>query len=106
MSRENRRFRRESVTVEVYYENKKNLAVGGCIVKNISEGGVCVRICAFFPVGTILDLQFKMPMTHESIKVKGKIMWINKAPYNEEWNVGLEMLEDRHYRKSLNNTSI
>jgi Tfp pilus assembly protein PilZ len=99
MSREQRRFRREKIFAEVYYQDEKNLLDGGCLAKDISEGGVCIKIKQFFPVGSILELQFKLPLTPEIFHVKGRIMWINKTPFNELWEVGLEIIEDRHYRQ-------
>lgn len=99
MSREQRRHRRERMVAEVYYQSNKNVKAGGCVAKDISLGGVCIKIGEFFPVGSILDLQFKLPLSHQAFNVKGKIMWINKKPYNEEWDVGLEILKDATYLK-------
>ena len=99
MTRENRRYRRESMPAEVFYKNEKTHSTGGCIAKNVSEGGVCIKVKEFFPIGTVIDLQFKLPLSETAFNVKGKVMWINKSPYNELWEAGIEIQGDRQFPK-------
>ena len=94
-----RRHQREKMVAEVFFKDEKNQAFGGCIAKDVSESGVCILIREFFPIGTILELQFKLPLSTTTFFVKGKVVRSNKMPYNEQWEVGLEIIEDRHYRQ-------
>jgi Tfp pilus assembly protein PilZ len=97
MSRERRRHHRARMIGEVNYKAEKKQSFGGCIAKDVSESGVCIKIDEFFPVGSVLDLQFKLPLSSTAFYVQGKIMWINKMPYNEQWEAGLEIIKDKSY---------
>lgn len=99
MGRERRRHFREKMVAEVWYKSEKNQSFGGCVTKNISEKGVCVQIREFFQVGTILDLQFKLPLSQTFFFVKGKVVRVNQMPYNELWELGLEVLTDANYEE-------
>ena len=100
MDKEKRRHQREKMIADVYYKDEKRQSFGGCVAKNVSESGVCINIGEFFPVGTILDLQFKLPLSPTAIYVKGKVVRVNKSPFNEErWEIGLEILMDLKYLK-------
>jgi len=99
MNKDKRRHPREKMIADVYYKDEKKQSFGGCVAKNVSESGVCIKIGEFFPVGTILDLQFKLPLSPMAIYVKGKVVRVNKSPFNELWEVGLEMIADITYAK-------
>lgn len=85
------------MVARLYYKDKKNQWVGGCVAKDVSEGGVCIDLNESFPVGTILELQFNLPLSLASFNVKGKIVRIKKSPDNEQWEAGVEMLTDINY---------
>lgn len=97
MVNDKRRHQRKKMPAGVYYKDEKKQSFDGCIAKDVSESGVCIRLKEFFPIGTVLDLQFKLPLSLSAIYVKGKIRWINKMSYNEEWEAGLEIFMDKHY---------
>ena len=85
MFNEKRRHQRKKMPAEVYYKDEKKQSFGACIAKDVSESGVCIKLKEFFPVGTVLDLQFKLPLSLSAIYVRGKIRWINQMPYSEVW---------------------
>lgn len=95
--KEKRRHPREKMVAEVFYKDDKKQAFGGCIAKDISEGGVCIQVREFFPLGAIIELQFKLPLSITTFYVKGKVVRITQTPYNEQWEVGLEMIPDAKY---------
>ena len=95
--KQNRRHLRKKMIAEVCYKDEKNKSCGGCVAKNVSERGACIKIGRFFPVGTTLNLEFKLPLSPTSFYVKGKIMWISKLPHNEQWEAGLEIIMDTVY---------
>ncbi len=99
MNNEKRRHTREKIVAEVFYLDEKDKLAGGCVAKDVCESGVCIKIKEFFPIGTILDLQFRLPLSSDSFNVKGKIKWINKTPYGEQWEAGMEILPDNRYMK-------
>ena len=97
MSKEKRRHSREKMMAEIYYKTEKNQWIGGCLAKDVSESGVCIQIKEYFPIGTVLDLQFNLPLSLTSFYVKGKIVRVAKIPDIDIWEVGLEMLTDINY---------
>jgi len=97
MAKENRRHFRERMIAEVGYKNEKNQSFGGCLAKDISESGVCIKIREFIPIGTMLELQFKLPLSNTFFYIKGKVMRINKTINNDEWEAGLEMQMNTTY---------
>lgn len=99
MNEENRRHPREKMIADVYYKDEKKQLYGGCVAKNVSESGVCINIEEFIPVGTVLDLQFKLPLSPIAFYVKAKVVRINKIPYSEQWEAGLEMVMDVNYER-------
>lgn len=56
-------------------------AQGTGIIKDISEGGLCVVLEKYMPEGTLLKLRFQLPDNPRSpaIETAGKIIWIKKA---------------------------
>jgi Tfp pilus assembly protein PilZ len=54
---------------------------GTGIIKNISEGGLCVIVEKYMPEGTLLKLRFQLPDSprSSSIETAGKVIWIEKA---------------------------
>jgi hypothetical protein len=93
----NRRHTRKKMAGEVSYKDDKKQSFGGCIAKDVSESGACIKIGEFFPVGTVLELSFKMPSSTGPCHVRGKIRWINKLPYGEQWEAGLEFETNTAY---------
>ena len=97
MDQDKRRHHRKRMVAEVGFKSEQKQSFGGCIAKDVSESGVCIKIGEFFPVGTTLDLQFKLPLSSTAVYVKGKIVRINKSPFNDQWEVGLEIIKDATY---------
>lgn len=50
--------------------------------KDISIGGMCFITYSPLPIGTVLNLKFKLKEEQEPIIIKGKIVW------NEMFNIG------------------
>jgi hypothetical protein len=92
-----RRHDREKMEAEIYYRAEDQQWTGGCISKDVSESGVCIQVKESFPIGTIIELQFNLPLSLTSFFVKGKIVRVNKMPDNERWEIGLEMLTNINY---------
>ena len=99
MDANRRRHHREKISAQVFYKDEKDAVFGGCVAKNVSEKGVCIIIERFFPVGTILNLQFRLPLSITAFYANAKIVRIAKAPYGEQWEAGLEMLVEEKYAK-------
>ncbi len=55
-------------------------------LENVSIGGAFIRTRTMYPVGTEMDLKFKLPDDHEAIDVKGEVVWTYDQPGNREPN--------------------
>ena len=97
--KQKRRHRREKMIAEVWYKDEKKHSFGGCISKDVSVNGVCIKIEEFVAVGTLLDLEFRLPLSKTPFYIKGKVMWINKLPLNEQWEVGLQIVTETDYAR-------
>ncbi len=97
MGKDIRQHHRSILLSEVSYRHEKNPMFGGCIAQDVSESGIKIKILEFFPPGSPLELQFKLPMSPKAFVVKGKVAWINKLPYNEQWEVGVDFKMDAEH---------
>jgi len=57
---------------------------------NVSRGGIFLSTHNPLPVGTTLNLRFNLPDDHRTIKVTGKVVWINEIkPGKKNLNPGM-----------------
>jgi hypothetical protein len=59
MYKDKRRHLREKMVAEVFYKDEKKQSFGGCVAKNVSEGGVCIHIGEFVPLGCTSSALFR-----------------------------------------------
>jgi uncharacterized protein (TIGR02266 family) len=71
------------------------------MTENISEGGIFVATHHMLPIGSILELQFRIPTTDEMLAVEGEVRWIRppKALANEANIFGAE--DDNRMRSGM-----
>jgi c-di-GMP-binding flagellar brake protein YcgR len=48
------------------------------VTKDISQGGICIRLLEKFQPGTILELNFSMQRLNKLIIAKGRIVWVRQ----------------------------
>ena len=97
MKNNHRKHDRTDMKAEVWYRQDASRSFGGCVAEDVSENGVKLKVGEFFPPGTILELQFKLPLSPTAFIVKGKVTRIAKLPYNEQWELGVDLLMDKNY---------
>jgi len=61
------------------------------VTKNLSIGGVKILSEEFFPKEKTLKININL--INEIIEVKAKVVWCNKEPYSERYQMGLCFLE-------------
>ena len=52
--------------------------------RNISEGGLFVATDAPPKVGTVIQMRFQIPGENSSLKVEGKVKWVNASKDGRE----------------------
>lgn len=62
---------------------------GGCLSWDLSEGGLRFRAYSFIPLNTDLSVEFSVE-NDRTVKLVGRVVWIQKLPHSEQYNLGLE----------------
>lgn len=71
--------------------------VSNALSRDIGRGGVCFTATDFIPVNTLLFVAL-LPKD-EPLRASGKIVWVQKVPYGERYNIGLQFTEINDYNK-------
>jgi len=53
-------------------------------IANVGEGGLFIHTTKNLPVGSLLDLEFSLPDTNQSITTKGKVVWARPQDMSTE----------------------
>ena len=90
---ERRTHRRITFNADITFASDTNFYTG--FTRDISGGGVFVATYNVFPVGTVMDLELKMPDSGDPIKVKGEVRWSAEANEDSDGHpgVGLRFLD-------------
>ena len=67
---------------------------GGCLAADISDGGMKVSLNNFVPVDTELSLEVQLA-SQRIVDCVANIVWIEKMPYMDRYQVGLKFKEER-----------
>ena len=62
------------------------------VVKNISRGGVRIRVDAFIPIQNRLYIYLQLP-THQTIEVQVKPAWIVELPHLGKYELGARFVD-------------
>ena len=91
--------RRQSIRVECEFSTTfRDLDSGnpgrieGAVVKNISRGGVKIRVDAFIPIQDRLYIYLHLP-SHHTIEVQVKPAWIDELPHLGKYEVGARFVD-------------
>ena len=68
-----REHARDDVELEVSLESESNFYVG--LSENLSEGGLFIATHLVRPVGTSIEISFKLPHVAEPIRAAGTVRW-------------------------------
>ena len=92
--------RRQSIRTECEFpSNFRNLEAGSnshkiceTLVKNISRGGICIRVDEFIPIRSPLYFYLQLP-NHETIEVRLTPAWIAEMPNWGTYEMGACFVE-------------
>jgi uncharacterized protein (TIGR02266 family) len=71
-----RQHPRHNVELEVTLESETNFYMG--LTENVSEGGLFIATHVLKPLGTQIEVSFKLPEMSEPIKVMGTVRWVRE----------------------------
>lgn len=91
VSYEKRNFRRARFSEAVNYSVKGHYLSGGCVGKDLSEGGLRINLSEFLPVHSEVSLLIRLN-SRTTLECNGRVIWIEKSPHMERYEAGLEFL--------------
>jgi len=68
----------------------------GSLSCDISEGGIRLNITHFLPLNTEILLRIKLNSAR-IVECRGRVMWIQRIPFSERYQVGLEFIKDEDF---------
>ena len=83
-----RKSQRTDLVVRVDYQTVDELFSD--FARNINEGGIFVETATPHPLGTLVDLQFKLPGSDEPIRIKGTVVRLSDGEGGELPGLGIE----------------
>lgn len=95
---EKRRFPRLTVSIKIEYKLFEDKSAPFLVTstKDISAGGLCLRVFDQFEVGNILQLRFTLPGLPRFIFAKGRVVWIKelgRLGKGKAFELGIEFIE-------------
>lgn len=91
---EKRVAKRVSFKEPVGFQFKDPSRFGGCLGCDLSETGVRINFSDFVPLGTELLIQLQLA-EKKVVERIGKVVWVQKFPFMDRYQVGLQFLNDR-----------
>jgi len=88
-----RQFRRMAHSGPVQYQFKDPSQFGGCVSRDLSEGGVHIRMNDFMPLNTELTLKIRLA-GENVVECSGRVVWVEKSRFGDSYQAGLDALLD------------
>jgi uncharacterized protein (TIGR02266 family) len=82
-----RQHLRHNVELEVTMESETNFYMG--LTENLSEGGLFIATHVLKPLGTQIEVSFKLPEAPETIKVTGTVRWLREYSPTSDTSPGM-----------------
>jgi len=92
-AQDKRQFRRIRHSKPVQFQFKDPELFGGCISKDLSEGGLQVRLNQFVPLDSELTLVIHLA-DENIVECVGRVVWVEKSRFGESYDVGLMFSDD------------
>ena len=83
-----RKSQRTDLVVRVDYQTVDELFSD--FARNVNEGGIFVETLTLHPLGTAVDLQFRLPGGDEPVRVKGSVVHVSDGEDGESAGLGIE----------------
>ena len=78
---------RHDVELDVSLESESNFYLG--LTENLSEGGLFIATHVIKPMGTKVEVSFKLPHVAEPIKAVGVVRWIRQYSETSDTSPGM-----------------
>lgn len=88
-----RQFHRMLYTEPVQYQFNDPGQFGGCVARDLSEGGVRIYMNDFVPLNTELTLKIRLA-DENIIECTGRVVWVEKSRFGDSYQAGLMFSQD------------
>jgi uncharacterized protein (TIGR02266 family) len=82
-----RQHPRHNIELEVTMESETNFYLG--LTENLSEGGLFIATHVLKPLGTQIEVSFKLPDAPEPTKVTGTVRWLREYSPTSDTSPGM-----------------
>jgi c-di-GMP-binding flagellar brake protein YcgR len=89
LAAERRNFKRIRFDQPVQFQFKDPSCWGGCLSRDISEGGIRVNSSGFVPLHTELILRIQLA-AERVVEGVAHVVWVAKLPWMDRYRLGLE----------------
>ncbi len=95
ITEERRRYSRINFRIPMRYRKiEANMReFKGSLMKDISAGGARMTIFEFLPLNLRLATEIPLISGLRPIRGAGRVAWVNKVAYGDQYDVGLEFIE-------------
>lgn len=93
---EKRRYSRIELRQPIQFQSTNCALERGSLSCDLSEGGVCVDMYDFLPMGTELTLRICLAV-EKIVEYVGRVVWVRKYPFADRYQVGLEFSGDKTF---------
>lgn len=90
METEQRQYVRIPFREPVGFRMRGPKGFGGCLAYDLSENGIRINFDQFVPLHSNMDFQMQFGNNPELFNVKGRVVWVQKVPHSERYQVGLQ----------------
>jgi uncharacterized protein (TIGR02266 family) len=88
-----RAHHRHDVELDVSLEGESNFYLG--LTENLSEGGLFIATHAIKPIGTTVEVSFKLPHVAEAIQAVGVVRWVREYSETSDTSPGIGVRFER-----------
>ena len=88
---ERRKFTRLGSRLPLQYRGER--AFRYVLTKDIGEGGIKFLSTDFIPVSSKLVVELSLHYAGEPLKAVGRVSWVQKLPYGDQYNVGMQFVD-------------
>ncbi len=85
-----RRFPRIRFEGPVHYHMKEQPRFGGCLARDISEGGIKLNFSDFVPLYSEMALKVQLENDPRVVDMPGKVVWVKQVPFSDRYRIGIE----------------
>jgi len=99
---ERRKFPRVDFRKPISFELPNSSVAGGCLGRDVSEGGLRINFEYFVKPDTIMNVEFRLAPGQGVMTLEGRVAWAHQVPSSDRYQLGIEFIgENEDNQKSI-----